>query len=206
MLLVVAAVAFSAAPKASPLVGTWLRAGAAICTLNADGSGQWEGDAFRWRADAKTIVVVDEEEGERRIPYTLKGNRLTVRIEGELVTLERGKASKEGGLLSQLLLSSAWCTFRYNQTTGYSSSTRIVFAPSGIWQSSSRGEGGSSGAGGSYASQSDSGSSGRYRASGNALWMAEGEEPLQPVPLQMKQNSNGAPIIVADGREYSQCR
>jgi len=30
-----------------------------------------------------------------------------------------------GGISNELLLSSAWCTFKYNQTTGYSNTTRV---------------------------------------------------------------------------------
>jgi hypothetical protein len=32
------------------------------------------------------------------------------------------------------------------------------------------------------------------------------EETRQALPLQITRNSNGAPIIKADGREYAQCR
>jgi len=36
--------------------------------------------------------------------------------------------------------------------------------------------------------------------------MSSPEEPaLAPVPLQVTQNSNGYPIITADGKEYSSC-
>ena len=36
--------------------------------------------------------------------------------------------------------------------------------------------------------------------------MSEGPGALQPVQTLLKRNSNGYPVIVADGIEYSQCR
>jgi hypothetical protein len=38
------------------------------------------------------------------------------------------------------------------------------------------------------------------------LFMSEGGSELEAVDLQVRSNSNGYPILVADGAEYSQCR
>ena len=116
-----------------------------------------------------------------------------------------GKAGNDQ--LSQLLLSSAWCSFTYNKTTGYSNTTRVQFFPDGTYQVGARGEGYSSGYGGTMASQHDSGSSGRWQSKGGALWMSEGQGELGQIPgFRVTQNSNGSPIINADGKEYMLCK
>jgi hypothetical protein len=111
-----------------------------------------------------------------------------------------------GGVTNELMLSSAWCTFTYNKTTGYSNTKRVAFAPNGAWFSGARGEGGSSGANGSVYSQRDSRAGGAWKVQRGELYMSEGGAPLEPVQTLVKRNSNGYPIIVADGVEYSQCR
>jgi hypothetical protein len=116
--------------------------------------------------------------------------------------------------VAQLLLSSAWCTFSYNKTTGYSSSTRTQFANDGTFFVGARGEGYSSGAGGTFSSQHDSRSVGRWLVNKSRLWLAApqtdpmlGPNPLVQVAFTVKKNSNGYPIIVGgDGTEYSQCQ
>ena len=108
--------------------------------------------------------------------------------------------------LSRLLLSSAWCTFRFNKVSGASSSTRVQFYANGTWQTGSRSETYSSGSAGTVAGQSDTSGSGQWQVRGGQLWMSDPGEPLQPVPgFAVTQNSNGYPIINADGKEYSSC-
>ena len=110
-----------------------------------------------------------------------------------------------GGLSDELMLSSAWCTFSYNKTTGYSSSKRVTFSAGGTYAMGSRGEGGSSGSGGSMASQHDAAGGGRWRVRNGELYLSEGGD-FEHVATTLKRNSNGHPVIVADGVEYSQCR
>jgi hypothetical protein len=111
-----------------------------------------------------------------------------------------------GGMSSDLLLSSAWCHLTYNKTTGYSHSKRVHFNANGTYSTGSRGEGYSSGSGGSMASQRDSAASGLWKVMNGELLMSEGGGRLEHVQTVLKRNSNGYPIIVADGAEYSQCR
>ena len=112
---------------------------------------------------------------------------------------------RAGGLTNELLLSSAWCHFSYNQTTGYSKSTRVRFSANGTYAVGGRSEGHSSGRSGSTASQRDSGASGYWRLDKGELYMEDGGK-IQLVRTVLKQNSNGYPVIVADGVEYSQCK
>jgi hypothetical protein len=108
--------------------------------------------------------------------------------------------------LTNLLLSRAWCAFSYNQNTGYSSTTRVRFFKNGTYSADQGGEGYSSGSGGTYASQSNSGAAGYWKIVKGALYMSEGEGQLQPVNLRVTKNSNGYPILIADGQEYSGCQ
>lgn len=109
--------------------------------------------------------------------------------------------------LSKLLLSSAWCSFTYNQHTGTSSSTRYQFYPDGTWSTGGRTETYNSGANGTVAGQYDSNSRGRWESRGGQLFMSTPDSPmLQVVPgFSVTRNSNGYPIINADGREFSSC-
>ena len=111
-----------------------------------------------------------------------------------------------GGMSNELLMSSAWCAFTYNKTTGYSHSKRYQFNANGTYGAGSRGEGYSSGSGGTMASQRNSAGGGRWRVEKGELFMSEGGAGLEHVGTVLKRNNNGHPIIVADGVEYSQCR
>lgn len=111
-----------------------------------------------------------------------------------------------GGMSNELLLSSAWCTFAYNKISGKSTTKRAAFAPNGTWSQGSNTEGVSSNKYGSVYSQGGSNAAGAWRVHQGELYMSEGPGALQPVQTLLKRNSNGYPIIVADGVEYSQCR
>jgi hypothetical protein len=111
-----------------------------------------------------------------------------------------------GGISNELLLSSAWCTFKYNQTTGYSNTTRVRFNKNGTYSTGGRAEGSTSGRGGTYSSQSDSRGNGQWKVVKGELYISEGYGQLNPVRTVVKRNSSGYPIIVADGVEYSQCK
>nr|MBI3612443.1 hypothetical protein [Nitrospirota bacterium] len=117
-------------------------------------------------------------------------------------------ADSHSAQLSQLLLSSAWCSFSYNQVSGASHSTRVQFSANGNWSSGSRGETYSSGPNGSVAGQHDAGTGGQWAVQQGQLFMSNPPETpaLSPVNLTIKRNSNGYPILTADGTEYSQCR
>ncbi len=111
-----------------------------------------------------------------------------------------------GGLSNNLLLSSAWCAFSYNKVSGYSKTTRVRFNKDGTYRTGSRGEGYSSNKSGSMASQHDSGSNGSWKVVKGELYLSEGKGKPAYVKTVLKHNSNGYPIIVADGVEYSKCK
>jgi len=131
-----------------------------------------------------------------------------IRTSGLVVSLmfSLPPSASAGGVSNELLLSSTWCNFTYNKTTGYSHSKRVRFNANGTYSTGSRGEGYSSGSGGSMASQRDSAAAGMWKVMNGELFMSEGGGGLEHVQTVLKRNSNGYPIIVADGAEYSQCR
>ena len=111
-----------------------------------------------------------------------------------------------GGISNELLLSSAWCTFSYNKTTGYSNTTRVRFSKNGTYSTGGRAEGSTSSKSGSFASQKDSRSNGRWKSVKGELYKSKGNGELGLVRTVVKRNSSGYPIIIADGVEYSQCK
>lgn len=117
----------------------------------------------------------------------------------------RGSAGNDQ--LSQLLMSSAWCWLKY--ASGNTYQERIVFSANGTWSSNKESEiyGSNQYAGTSAHSVGASGAQGQWAVKGGQLYLSDPPETPQlvPVPLQITRNSNGYPIITADGKEYSQC-
>ena len=102
-------------------------------------------------------------------------------------------------------MANAWCSFSYNQTTGYSHSKRAVFTADGMLRVASNNEGGSSGSGGSYYGQSTGGDTYGWRVQGGVLYLSEGGA-WGAHTLDAKNNSNGSIILIVDGTEWSACR
>ncbi len=106
-----------------------------------------------------------------------------------------------GGLSDRLLLSSAWCSFSYNKVSGTTKTTRAQFHANGTFSMGNQRESQSSGQYGSVYGQGGSSSGGRWQVRAGELYMGEAGGPLEEVETVLKRNSNGYPIIVADGIE-----
>ena len=117
-----------------------------------------------------------------------------------------GNLHAQGMTLGGLLTATPWCSFSYNKVTGYSNTTRFQFFSDGNYVTGGRSEGHSSGPGGTFGSQHDNRAGGRWQLQGSVLYMTRGNELQEPVNLVVRQNSNGSPIIVADGVEYVPCQ
>lgn len=203
---------------ADDLAGTWLKDGAPYAQLRADGTGTVDGTPVAWKADGRTLTLISEDGDYDRLPYALQGDALRIAVEGTPSVLTRagGKAAKavaaparakgQAQGLAALLLSSPWCHFSYNKVSGRSSQERVVFRADGTWDSGSRRETYSSGVHGTVAGQSDRSSGGRWKVQGSRLLLSEGAGALEDASLKISKNSNGHPILNADGKEYSQCR
>jgi hypothetical protein len=107
--------------------------------------------------------------------------------------------------LTQLLTSSAWCAFSYNQRSGASSKERVVFGRDGNFLRQTGGESYSSGSGGTYAGQSSGGNQGRWRVQNGGLLLSQDGFNWQPQTVQVTLNSSGNPIINASGKEFMRC-
>jgi hypothetical protein len=129
----------------------------------------------------------------------------------------QGGGSPQDQQLRQLLLSSPWCSFSYNKNSGATNTSRNVFYTDGRLALNTNYEGGTvnqrggssvdigGGATGSIASQSQGGGVVRWMVQGGMLYL-DGGQGMQPVQMNITRNSNGYPIITADGKEYTQCR
>ncbi len=128
--------------------------------------------------------------------------------------------SPQDAQIAQLLLSSKWCHFSYSGVSGTSSGSSyteaVLFSPDGAMVVQTGGESyysadvrSSTGdviTRGSTAGQRGGGQQYRWRVSQGMLMTSLDGATWQPTPLQITQNSNGYPIITADGKEYAQCR
>lgn len=113
--------------------------------------------------------------------------------------------ARAGGLSDELLLSGACCSFSYNKISGTSKTARARFYANGSYDLGKQRESQSNGQWGSVYGQSGGSSGGRWQMQGGELYMGEGGGPLAPAQTQLKRNSNGYPIIVADGVAYMRC-
>ncbi len=212
--------AASAAFAAEPLLGVWEKDGAAYSEVRADHTATVGGEKVKWSADAHTLTLTYADGRKEKMAYALEKNQLTVYMNGESETYARGaskgKAAKAAAAkapaekagsdkLSTLLLSSAWCHFRYNKYAGTTHQERVVFRRDGTWDSGKRGETYSSGTNGTAYGQSDSSSGGRWKVKGDALLLSEGAGELGDAGLRVTRNSNGYPILNSGGKEYSSC-
>ncbi|MFI5280828.1 MAG: hypothetical protein ACHQU1_10045 [Gemmatimonadales bacterium] len=114
-------------------------------------------------------------------------------------------ATPQDRQLAQLLLSSRWCAFSYSQTSGTSHTERVQYFSNGTVTQSTGGETYNSGQNGTVAGQSRGGRNGMWRVQGGVLMLSEDGQTWTPQPLQVTRNSNGYPIVNANGKEYSQC-
>jgi hypothetical protein len=115
-------------------------------------------------------------------------------------------ATPQDRQVALLLLRSAWCSFKYNQTTGTSNTSRYVFRPDGTGSQGTGAETYSSGYGGTVAGQHQGGQQFRWRMQNGMLMFSQDGVNWEPQQLQVTQNSSGYPIIRAAGQEYSTCR
>ena len=115
-------------------------------------------------------------------------------------------AAQSDGEIRQVLLSSAWCSFSYNKVSGASRSERVQFFPNGSASIAANAESYSSGRGGTASAQSSAARTLYWRVQGGDLHLSEDGSSFEPVGLRGKRNSSGSLILVADGKEYGQCR
>ena len=111
--------------------------------------------------------------------------------------------------LTQLLLSSKWCSFSYSGVSGTSSGRSTTetfsFQQDGSAYVEVGGESYYGGSAGSVAGQRGAGGQLRWRVENGNLLLSTDGATWQTVPLEVSYNSNGYPILKADEKEYAQC-
>lgn len=239
MLIVSLSLLIAAAPPS--VVGSWTLMGMPFARFDKNGSCLIEEEPCTWRANGATLFITGDGETEA-VPFTIAGGTLTLTVNGIPIALEKpGKSPPAAATgpaalpavdepvqpsapsgspkndpndpLAKLLVSSAWCNFWFNKTSGYSGSSRVQYFPDGSYQLGKKSEGYSSGSGGTFASEGRSGSSGRWYVQKGMFYgtpppsdQDPNPQTFYPFPMVVTRNSNGYPIITAGGKEYSQCQ
>ncbi len=121
-----------------------------------------------------------------------------------------GPANSEDRQLTQLLLSSKWCSFSYSgvggTSSGRSETETFLFLQDGTAQVQVGGESYYGGSAGSVAGQRGGAGQLNWRVSGGQLMLSMDQgASWQNVGLEVTYNSNGYPILNADGKEYARC-
>jgi hypothetical protein len=234
-LALIVALLFAAPKQDPKLVGSWTLAGSPFMTLHANGTGSMDQAPVKWHTEGNLLVIADGQGGTDRVQYGWSGELLTISMSGlplQLVRAGKGapapaaqaqaqapragpgapKAapppSKAGGdQLSKLLVSSNWCHLRYSNGNSYQQ--KVHFGQDGRWQDFSEG---SIHSNSQYtntiaSSVSNSQTGGQWTVKGGQLYMSFPPQTpdLRAVPLTVVRNSNGWPILTADGKEYSMC-
>lgn len=201
-----------------------------ILELRSDGSASMAGEETRWSARGNQLTV-----GPDVMRYTLSGGRLLVavgpvqlawkKIGGPVKgpnPIEKAARSTPEQLAQapaantassaqdvqarQLLMSSAWCSFTYNKTSGTSTTRKVVFRPDGIMTINGGRETYSSGYAGTYAGQSNSSGAMQWKLENLRLFVNAGDgNGFQDIGLNATRNSNGYVILHSQGQEYSMC-
>lgn len=114
-------------------------------------------------------------------------------------------ATPQDQQIAQLLVSSPWCWMQYSQISGATTTERVVFGRDGRVSQGTGREAASNNQYGSYYGRSSGGQQGYWRVENGNLMLSEDGRQYGGTPLQITRNSNGYPIITANGREYNQC-
>ena len=111
--------------------------------------------------------------------------------------------------IAQLLMRSAWCYFRYvsaGGANGRSTTERVVFRADGTGSQTTGSESYNSGSNGTAYGNNNGGQQFFWRIQNGAMIVSSDRVQWgNPVMLSITQNSNGYPIITAEGKEYSMC-
>lgn len=220
--------ATSSAQVATELVGKYrmdVQEGE-ILELRANGSASMAGEETTWSASGNQLSI-----GPDVMEYKVQGEQLLLimgtfqipwkRIGGAVkTTAPREKeiakttprqpvtnATAADQEAKQLLTSTAWCSFTYNQVSGTSTTRKVIFRPDGVMTMNDGAETYSSGYGGTYAGQSNSAGAMQWKLENLRMYVDQGDGAgFQDIGLTATRNSNGYVILHAAGREYSMCQ
>ena len=165
--------------------------------------------------EGPSLIVILAEPGPNGQPNLQAARRIVFAKSGASAPAAPNKDAKEpaapkaqtgvDGQLTQLLTSSAWCSFTYNQRSGTSTRSRAVFNSNGTVFQNSGAETYNSGPAGSVAGQYGNRDQAHWKVNGGMLHLSQDGVNWTPQQLQVTQNSNGYPIIKSGGKEYMRC-
>jgi hypothetical protein len=126
--------------------------------------------------------------------------------------MSRGTTAQDQQI-SNLLMSTAWCTFSYSGSTTYTGgsggttrSSRAVFRLDGLVSETRNGETVNTGAAGSAWGNNSSGQQARWKVENGQLMLSANGVQWVPQPMKIQNNSSGYPIITTGGKEYMMCK
>lgn len=225
--------AVAAGKAEKSLAGRWLWQqdyAASELVPGSNGTGTFDGAALACRVQGNQLIVTTNgatiachfqlKSGQLLLEGgDLNGAVLFVRADQSAAASSRSSGKKQGGKtkdepLARLLISSDWCSFSYSGggggynssgSYGHTSTARIHLSPDGSFSRSANSESSSSNAYGSVAGQGGNGSRRQWQVRSGVLCISGGNGSMQPVKLAVTKNSNGYPIITANGTGYTQC-
>jgi len=224
-----------AAGRGDPFAGSFAGDGITLTlTRSGDvytGSATSEGEQYRVRAQVSGSVMTGVYEGGGgQLPFqaVVAGDVMQLAAAGETHTLRRqGGAGRglAGGVrggagptastseerqIAQLLTGNQWCTMTYSGVVGSTSGTtryeRLVFRADGTGTRRTSTEWSNSNDAGAAAGQGSGGSAFTWRLDGSVLVSStDGGASWVRTPMRFSRNSNGYPIITANGKDYAIC-
>jgi hypothetical protein len=196
------------------------------------GSATSEGEQYRVRAQVSGSMLIGVYEGSGgQLPFqaVVQGEVMQLAAGGETHTLRRqgegrglaGAGGVRGGAgptastgeerqIAQLLTGNQWCTMTYSGVVGSTSGTtryeRLVFRADGTGTRRTSTEWSNANDAGAAAGQGSGGSEFVWRLDGSVLVSStDGGASWARTPMRFSRNSNGYPIITANGKDYAIC-
>lgn len=187
------------------LIGKWTSSEAKI-EFFANGSMTINGEKFNYGV-VKNIITIENNDGQMEFPFTLKGNTLTVMVEGRKVVYTRATKNDEpnednsgGGSVPQELVGK-WC-YQSNVTSndgGRMSNTCFTLNSNGTYQYYS--ETNSSNPYGGTSSQSSD--AGRWSATATTLTSYSNSGQTKTFNLEKRNHpKTGDPMLIVDGGAF----
>lgn len=191
------------------LIGKWTSSEARIEFLN-EYSMTINGDNFNYAVVGK-LIIVETDEGQMEFPFTLKGNTLTVTVEGRKVVYTRSSKDDEnenvqtrnniGGGSNPQELVGKWCYQANVQAQGGGRQTDICFTLNSNGTYEYYGESTSTNPNGGSNSQSYD--AGRWSATATTLMARSNSGETRTYTLEKRNHpKTGDPMLIVDGDAF----
>ena len=153
------------------------------------------------------VLVLTFPEGYQ-LKFVKEGDSTTAAREA-IIARQSGRQDEQ---LRMILSASPWCIFSFSDRSRHSQQVRreerrieIKFYPDGTFSQHHFTGGYSSGNASMMMGQMGSTTLGHWRLQQGVLYISNSGEPMKPVPLDIRFDPAGNPIIYYFGREYVRC-